>query len=394
MRNIEFEIEIPYIDNIKRVLIFSFLVVVLIINFIVVNSSYDHISFAKEDEVSYLDPPTIYIYDDNGLLKISTGTIGFSNLLDTYQCSSVDCMVMDYKGKDLIIYDSNYFIYNYSTKNVRELNLMDNSADNIKYLNKRLLYVEKDNKYTLYDLSENKLLSDNIYDGIYKDEGLYRYTSKYNQELDIYKDNQLDIKYKHCNNLDSGELYCSEHMEGSITNEEVDEQLDIVLSQYPDLDNKRIFLIKSAMETVGLPYLWGGGHLTLDNTLYVANAAWGLEMVYLSNGFKNQVAGNYYPSGLDCAGFVRWAYYIASGVDLYADRVNVISGNNTDVTLITREELLPGDIILDKDHVVIYLYKDAEGNDISVHASYDNLKVEISNYKKGDTYYRLNKWIE
>ena len=394
MRNIEFEIEIPYINMLKRVLIFSFLIVILIINFVVINSTYDGISYAKEDEIAYMDPPTIYIYDDNGILKISTGTIGFSNLLDTYQCTVVDCKVYDNNDKFLVIYDGTYNLYNYTTKESRELNIVESSIEDIKYLNKKLLYIKKDNKYALFDSVENKYISSYIYDGIYNNEGAFQYTSKYNQELDTYNDAQLESHYKHCSKLESNEFYCSEHMDGSITNEEVDAQLDIVLSQYPDLDNKRIFLIKSAIETVGLPYLWGGGHLSLDNTLYIANAAWGLEVVYLSNGFRNQVAGNYYPSGLDCAGFVRWAYYIASGVDLYVDRVNVISGNNTDVTLINREDLLPGDIILDQDHVVIYLYKDAEGNDISVHASYDNLKVEISNYKKGNTYYRLNKWMQ
>ena len=390
-----FEVPIVYVSNTKKIFIFAFLVVVLLINVIVINNSYSDISYAKSDEtLSYYDSPFIKIYKEDNTVKTTKSNRYTEELLDTYECANTSCRVYDLKKDAVLIYDNGeYIIYNYSDQTSNKLSLEGKEYEDVKYFANDLI-IKDNGKYALYNINENKFISEFIYDGKYKEEGLYKNTSKYNQVLDMYKENKIDYTYKHCNNLDGEELYCSEHMEGTITNEEVDNELDKVLSQYPNLEDRRLFLIKSAIETVGLPYLWGGGHLSLENTMDIANTAWGLEMVYLSNGFRNQTAGSYYPSGLDCAGFVRWAYYIASGVDLYKDKINVISGNNPDVTLIERDELLPGDIILDKDHVVLYLYKDDEGKDISVHASYDNLKVEISNYKKGNTYYRLNKWME
>ena len=394
MRKIEFEIDIPYISNTKRIAIFSILAIILLLNIVFLQNDTSNISYAKPDSnaISLVVNLSIKIYNDNNQVKATTENVYKEDIIDTYDCSDNTCKVLDIKDKDVLIYDNAYFIYNYVDKHIAMLNIDNLEYQDMKFFSNNII-IKNNDKYALYSLNDNKYLSEFIYDGIYKEEGLYKNTSKYNQVLDIYKDNNITKTYKHCNSLNTNELYCSDHVDGTITPEEVDNQIDIVLSQYPDLDAKRLFLIKSGIETVGLPYLWGGGHTTLDNTLEVANTTWGSKMVYLSNGFKNQVAGNYYPAGLDCAGFVRWLYYIASGVDLYKDKVNVISGRNKDVTLIEHDQLLPGDLILDKDHVVIYLYKDAEGKDISVHASYDNLQVEISNYKRGNTYYRLNIWM-
>ena len=350
----------------------------------------------KNNSVS--NKTSIKIYKEENEIKASTDNI-IDNIITNYECSNNNCKVLDINPdkKEILISDENLITYNYENNESKNIDITE--YDDVKYVFNDLS-VKKEDKYALYNKEDNKYTSEFIYDGIVTKEEdkvvAYTNTSKYNQESDIYVNNELTTHYNYCVNTDNEEkeLYCSVHVEGKITNEEVDLVIDKVLSQYPNLENKRLFLIKTAIEAVGLPYLWGGGHSTLENTLDIAERDWNTKMVYLYNGFKNQVAGQSYPSGLDCAGFVRWAVYVASGLDIYKDHVNVISGRNTDVTLIPHEELLPGDIITDPDHITIYLYKDDEGKDISVHASYTHLQVEVSNYKRGNTYWRINPWME
>ena len=379
-----------------------FLALILITNILIINKTTSTKTYGYDKGLAIdLKPPTIYLYEtEDGLKAIN----GIDNTLDSvsfYACESFDCKVMgiNENNNTVIIEDDRYLLFDYINNTYKELDIPVDNYEVMNYVD-NYVYIKKNGKYSIYSIKDNKFLTDFVYDGI-KDNipdytvGLYTNNSKYNQTLDLFNTEGTIVKhYNHCTRIDtSDELLCSEHIEGKLTNQEVDNVIDTVLSQYPDLNNKRLFLIKSGIETVGLPYLWGGGHGTLENTLTIANRDWNIKPVYLSNGFKRQVAGQYYPSGLDCAGFVRWVYYIASGVDLYKDHVNVISGRNKDVTLIDHKDLLPGDIILDKDHVVIYLYKDENGKDISVHAAFDKLQVQISNYSKGNTYYRLNEWL-
>lgn len=405
MKDTLFEINISYIEPKKRILFFALLLVVLILNISILVGNPNNKSFALNDTLGYANNPIIKVYNTPDEVFVSIDDIKDIEILGSYKCKYSNCSILELfdSSGDVVIHDDGFLIYNYYSKNTNALNI-----DNINYQDfevvDKVLYLKKDNKYALFNIDTNSFITDFIYDGIttnklnldidYKIGGYYQ-DSKYNQTLDLYdKDNNMFKHLNYCINLNDSNKkgLCSEHVSGTISKEDVDKEIDIVLSQYPNLNDDRLFLIKSGIEAVGLPYLWGGGHTTLDATMSTANSTWGIKNVYLSNGFKNQVAGNYYPDGLDCAGFVRWVYYIASGVDLYKDRVNVISGRNQDVSLIDESELLPGDIILDKDHVVIYLYKDETGKPISVHSAYDHLKVEISNYKRGNKYYRLNIW--
>ena len=392
--NKSFEINLPILNK-KRLLIYlCLLLLIVLLDILLFKPIKINKTLAKED-LSYLNNiPTINITNEEDKLVLTNSND--NNIVATYNCNNHYCDSIDinYNTNLLLVYDKKYLLFNYLTNELIDLNLRTIEYNNIKFIG-NYLYIEDSNKNYLFDISNNDFVKD--INGVIIDNDTYhvfKNNSKYNQVVDVYNNNNdLIMHYNHCNSYkDNTKGYCSEHVEGKITNEEVDKQIDIVLSQYPDLNDTRLFLIKSGIETVGLPYLWGGGHGTLENTLETANKDWNNKYIYLSNGFKNQTAGNAYPAGLDCAGFVRWVYYIASGVDLYKDHINVISGRNPDVHLIEENELLPGDIILDKDHVVIYLYKDKENKPISVHASYDHLQVEISNYKKGNKYYRLNIW--
>lgn len=382
----------------KIVSVIIIITIVLLIGLISVIVAKKADIFIGGDNNTFDNKTIIKVYESDNDIEVTKENKD-NNLLKTYECNNKDCEIIDYNkdSNEVLIKDNNLLIFNHNNEETTTLDITDYEDAKLLYNN---LGIKKDNKYALYNKETKTYITEFIYDGIVTkpDNQIVGYTntSKYNQEDDVYVNNELVTHYNHCVNTDNkdNKLYCGVHVEGKITNEEVDNYIDIVLSQYPDLENKRLFLIKNAMEAVGLPYLWGGGHSTLEDTMNVAEKDWNTKMVYLYSGFKNQVAGQYYPSGLDCAGFVRWAVYVASGLDIYKDHVNVISGRNKDVTLIDHEELLPGDIITDPDHITIYLYKDENGKDISVHASYSHLQVEISNYKRGNTYWRINPWME
>ena len=328
------------------------------------------------------------------------------NSISSYECSSDSCKIIELNESrnEVLIYDNGYLTYNYVTEDVNNLNIVNKIYESINYRNNYIL-IKDNNKYALYDVDNNDYINDIRYDGISTKEyegstiSLFINDSKYNQILDIYKDNEIIKTYKYCNSLkdNSDNGYCSEHVDGNITNQEVDSIIDTVKAQYPDLNDVRLFTIKTGIETVGLPYFWGGGHLSLAKTLETATKTWNNEMCVVGGkGFKNQIGGQEYPCGFDCSGFVRWVYYTATGIDIMGDGVSVIGGRNRhpQYTQITEDELLPGDLIMDKDHVVIYLYKNEDGKHISVHAAFDHLKVEVSNYKRGNEYFRLNAWNE
>ena len=409
MKDKEFEISIPRISETKQLFSLIILMCVLILDSIYINkyNFESNKSYAYSDKIGIVDKPSaITIYNNKGKVEATKSSkVNVDDIIDIYVCKNSNCKVIDLNttSKELLALDEDYTLYNYDTKDKASVNIDVKEYQDIKFVENDL-YIKNEDKYAIFDLKNNNYLTDFIYDNILIRTfngieesvfGGYTNNSKYNQILDIYnKNNEIIKHYNHCTKLEQNDqLYCNEHVEGTITNEEVDKTLDIILEQYPDLNDTRFYEVKNAIETVGLPYLWGGGHSTLKNTLDIANKNWGKKMVFLSKGFDRQEGGKEYPAGLDCAGFVRWVIYSASGVDLYKDHINVISGRNKDVTLINKEDLLPGDIILDKDHVVIYLYKDQNNNPISVHAALGSLKVEISHYKRGNRYYRLNAWM-
>lgn len=401
----EFEISIPYVSTSKKVIAFTFLIVVLIINIMVINDFYqiEPQSYAYSDLIAFNNNKAINIYKDDD--KVYATMSNVKNALSSYECESESCSIVKLNEgtNSIIIYDDKYLSYDYLADELTEMNITNIPNQNITFIGNNLL-IENNNKYALYDMIESKYVTDYLYDGYTTKQfvenstlGLYTKNSKYNEILDIYNDKEIVKHYDYCNSLTETTGYCSEHVKGEITNEQVDNIIDTVLSQYPDLNDVRLFTIKTGIETVGLPYFWGGGHLSLKNVLETATKTWNNEMCIVGGkGFKNQIGGQEYPCGFDCSGFVRWVYYTATGIDIMGDGVSVIGGRNRHpkYTQITEEELLPGDLIMDKDHVVIYLYKDDNGKHISVHAAFDHLKVEVSNYKRGNEYFRLNAWNE
>ena len=403
----EFEISIPYVSTSKKVVAFTFLIAVLIVNIIVINDFYqiEPKSYAYSDAglLAFAQKKAINVYEEND--QYYTTTSNKKNTLASYECVNDDCsaVAINEETKQVVIYDNKYLAYDFINDDITELSIVNIPNQKINFVGNYAV-INNNNKYALYDYINDKYVTEYIYDGITNKKfvedsviGLYTKDSKYNEVLDIYNDKEVVKHYDYCNSLTETTGYCSEHVKGEITNEQVDGIIDIVLSQYPDLNDVRLFTIKTGLETVGLPYFWGGGHLSLNKTLETATKTWNNEMCVVGGkGFKNQIGGQEYPCGFDCSGFVRWVYYTATGIDIMGDGVSVIGGRNRHpkFTQITEEELLPGDLIMDKDHVVIYLYKDDNGKHISVHAAFDHLKVEVSNYKRGNEYFRLNAWNE
>lgn len=121
-------------------------------------------------------------------------------------------------------------------------------------------------------------------------------------------------------------------------------------------------IMRAALSLVGkVPYFWGG------KSGPGWNDAWNTPRLVTAAG--SSTSGTMQPYGLDCSGFINWAYMTAVGVSL---------GNSWDTTYaITESELLPGDIGLmaargtvPVNHILIYAGRSPEGKQLWVHCSY------------------------
>ena len=137
-----------------------------------------------------------------------------------------------------------------------------------------------------------------------------------------------------------------------------------------DLDEERCAVVKAALSLVGkVNYFWGGKSLTLG-----WDYRWGTTMKVTSEG--SQSTGTYRPYGLDCSGFVDWAFYNATDGQYYP------SGGNggTQAQLNNCYEALPGDLVFASDigHVGIVGGRDDNGNLLIIHCTgggYNNVVI-------------------
>lgn len=121
-------------------------------------------------------------------------------------------------------------------------------------------------------------------------------------------------------------------------------------------------LINTAKSLQGLHYFWGGKYAK-----YGASSDWGSIKKVTSAGSMN--TGKFIPYGLDCSGFVEWAYYQMLGYS--------VSKHGGSVSLwhesysVSRKELLPGDMGFYQygggQHVGLYIGK-IQGTDAFIHA--------------------------
>ena len=142
-----------------------------------------------------------------------------------------------------------------------------------------------------------------------------------------------------------------------------------------DLNEERRAVVKAALSLVGkVNYFWGGKSLTLG-----WDYRWGTTMKVTSEG--SQSTGTYRPYGLDCSGFVDWAFYNATDGQYYpsgGDGGTQAQLNNCYV--ISESEALPGDLVFASDigHVGIVGGRDDNGNLLIIHCTgggYNNVVI-------------------
>lgn len=142
-----------------------------------------------------------------------------------------------------------------------------------------------------------------------------------------------------------------------------------------DLNEERRAVVKAALSLVGkVNYFWGGKSLTLG-----WDYRWGTTMKVTSEG--SQSTGTYRPYGLDCSGFVDWAFYNATDRQYYpsgGDGGTQAQLNNCYV--ISESEALPGDLVFASDigHVGIVGGHDDNGNLLIIHCTgggYNNVVI-------------------
>ena len=140
--------------------------------------------------------------------------------------------------------------------------------------------------------------------------------------------------------------------------------------------SKRVSLVKEATSIVGkVPYFWGGKSKTTG-----WNNDWNKPKKVTVPGSSS--TGKVIPFGLDCSGFVDWAYRTAGVGDVFSQGSTAGQWKNSHT--ISESELLPGDVGFKQDpsnpggnHIVIYIGTDEKGERLFVHSSYSKNGIAI-----------------
>lgn len=164
-------------------------------------------------------------------------------------------------------------------------------------------------------------------------------------------------------------------------------EISTILSKLPETGVKREAIVNNAVSLVGkVKYFWGG------KSSAGWNDSWGKPREVTAPGTSDY--GKSIPYGLDCSGFVDWAYKTSG--------INVLGAGGTAYQWgqsygIPKGSARPGDLVFKNppnsagiNHVGIYLGKDkSNGKELFVHCSYDK-GVTIDSWS-GFKYYRRVK---
>lgn len=133
----------------------------------------------------------------------------------------------------------------------------------------------------------------------------------------------------------------------------------------PDLSDDRRAVLEYALSLVGrVQYFWGGKSLVLGD-----DPRWGVSTLVSAAG--SPTTGTYRPYGLDCSGFVDWAFYNASGGSYVIGRGGGCISQHNNCYAISWSEAIPGDLVFypGDSHIGIVAGWDEAGNILIVHCA-------------------------
>ncbi len=132
-----------------------------------------------------------------------------------------------------------------------------------------------------------------------------------------------------------------------------------------DLSVERRIVVTYALALVNrVDYFWGGKSLVLS-----WDDRWGEMMEVTAEG--DDTTGTERPYGLDCSGFVDWAFYNASGGSYIPGQGGGAAAQHGQCADIPWEEVQPGDLVFypEDDHVGIAAGRDGQGRLLVVHCA-------------------------
>lgn len=132
-----------------------------------------------------------------------------------------------------------------------------------------------------------------------------------------------------------------------------------------DLSVERRMVVTYALALVDrVDYFWGGKSLVLG-----WDDRWGRMMEVTAEG--DDTTGTVRPYGLDCSGFVDWAFYNASGGGCVLGRGGGAAAQHGGCVDTPWDEVQPGDLVFypEDEHVGIAAGRDGQGRLLVVHCS-------------------------
>ncbi len=141
-----------------------------------------------------------------------------------------------------------------------------------------------------------------------------------------------------------------------------------------DLSMERRMVVTYALALVGkVDYFWGGKSLVLG-----WDDRWGELTEVTAEGSDS--TGTEQPYGLDCSGFVDWAFYNASGGSYIIGQGGGAAAQHTNCVDIEWDEVQPGDLLFypEDEHIGIAAGRDWLGRLLVVHCASGTGGVAIS----------------
>lgn len=143
-----------------------------------------------------------------------------------------------------------------------------------------------------------------------------------------------------------------------------EEQARALVQSLPaDLAPERRAVVEAACQLVGkITYFWGGKSLVIG-----WDDRWGTLQKVWAEGHRT--TGTYQAYGLDCSGFVDWAFYNASDGAYYPGQGGGTYMQRSHCTPISWDEAQPGDLVFTSNigHVGIVGGRDEAGNLLIIH---------------------------